>query len=100
MIRQYYDTQYSGISDFNNDGYLDVIVTTLNGLIVYENISGEQFRGVRLPVSTQGFPVFSLVDIDLDGDIDIQFGSELVLNNLNFQFKTQENYFPKNYPRG
>lgn len=59
------------VSDFDNDGDLDVLFTTnANGLAWYRNDGNWLFSEQSLTIP-QIVPIFELVDYDRDGDIDI-----------------------------
>lgn len=94
------DTDSMGVSaeDFNNDGYVDIVVTTFSGNdFLLLNQGGNRFRRFNLPEvpkpsSTRGHNVMAL-DYDHNGKVDLIFsqgfrqafkgGYRLMRNELN-----------------
>jgi signal transduction histidine kinase len=74
--------------DFNNDGYIDLYVTTLNGKNkLYKNFRAEYFidySGVAGGVGLKTDRSNSVItgDVDRDGDLDIFFTNETSTNRL------------------
>lgn len=75
------DTDSMGVSaeDFDNDGFVDVVITTFDGAdILLLNRGGERFERIALrevpkPRSTRGHSVMAF-DYDEDGRVDAVFG--------------------------
>lgn len=75
------DTNSMGVSaeDFNNDGYVDIIITTFEGPdFILLNMEGTGFQRVNLPVvprpsTSRGSSVMAM-DYDLDGRVDFIMG--------------------------
>jgi hypothetical protein len=72
------------VCDFNRDGYLDVLVTDVNGVYLYLGLPGGKFRDVTTEV---GLPQFSqensaaaFVDLDGDGWEDLILGNQVFRN--------------------
>ncbi len=61
--------------DFNNDGSVDFLLTTIDGLKLYRNQEGKSFQDCTKEAQLDSlhgvvlFPCFS--DLDLDGDLDL-----------------------------
>ena len=81
--------------DFNNDGYPDIAMTTMNGITVFLNDKTGHFAPTNdytIPAFTKAFHV-ELVDINGDGKFDVVAGShewqdrtQIVINPGNNKF--------------
>ena len=60
------------VGDANNDGWLDIIVVTDSGIVLFLNMKNDDFREIELPPLGRASQV-EFVDIDNDGRIDIIF---------------------------
>lgn len=91
-------------ADFNNDGYIDVVITGSNGAEILENIHGREFSPHQL-VSDSPFwgTSVSAVDINNDNKLDIYLStfvkyknwSKSKESNAGFELETSPNFEPK-----
>ncbi len=82
----------ASFADFNNDGFLDIVVANVGKSILYRNIQGKKFRDVseESGFHIQGYCTGTAAgDIDNDGDVDLYVSvyvngfSQLFVNDLN-----------------
>jgi hypothetical protein len=76
--------------DFDNDGWIDLAIATNNGFELYQNLNGERFQKISLPIKNlvekQSITI-AMADFDNDGWLDIFFttlanGNHIWLNPL------------------
>ena len=78
------------VQDINNNGSLEILVSTSNEIFYFEQNGSDGFRmkslkSIKLPHNLKGH--FSLVDVNLDGLIDIVFFDHgIFLQNKNNKF--------------
>jgi hypothetical protein len=73
------------LCDYNRDGILDILVTDLNQIALYQGLPGGKFRNVTtevgLPSSQQPAPdLVAVVDLDGDGWEDLILGDHVYKN--------------------
>ena len=62
-------------ADVNNDGWIDLYVTSVGTNALYQNNAGKDFTNVTKAAGVAGAPMFSascaFADVDRDGDVDL-----------------------------
>ncbi len=89
--------------DFNNDGLLDFLMTSYQNQwsLLYQNIGDGMFQDVTLPVGAGADTLYkvtwgnSLVDFDLDGDLDIFIACGHLQDTVD-SFDSSSTYFQHN----
>lgn len=107
-LEQIIDSSVAGaslieVNDLNNDGYLDIITSSVNSLIWFPNLDGQGNFGSSITISTEVDNISSISsnDLDQDGDIDVlicdrddneiskfindgtgNFGDEIIINSV------------------
>jgi len=84
------DGDYGTVADFNNDGFVDIVVRKRNQNDFFQNNGGTFINGADLAQASNGNKgAASLYDFDNDGDLDL-FWTE---NGLNQIFENQAGTF-------
>jgi hypothetical protein len=61
----------AGWGDYNGDGWLDLVVTGYNTLLLYRNVQGKFSRDASLPALKGFWAGAAWADFDSDGDLDL-----------------------------
>jgi hypothetical protein len=95
--------------DFNRDGWIDLLITDINGVYLYQGLPGGKFRNVtdevglgKVPKGPTGFAYrAAFVDLDNDGWEDLIIGDLIFRNEQGQRFVSMAGkcnlYIPKDY---
>ncbi len=86
------------LRDFNNDGFIDILVAGASGHEVYENNGNSTFSELDQVFNGFEMDVFAIGDLNYDGFLDIYAGNTAALGNdaLWINEKNQNNYLAVN----
>jgi alpha-tubulin suppressor-like RCC1 family protein len=70
----------AGWGDFDNDGALDILLTTLSDAKIYRNSGNGSFSNLNLSLTADYGTPATVVDFDRDGRLDLLLGGRLYRN--------------------
>jgi hypothetical protein len=86
------------LTDYNRDGYVDVLITDINGYALYQGLPDGKFRNVTAEVGLPELPDFgdhsavaAFIDIDGDGWDDLILGDHVYRNDGGKRFLDYSN---------
>lgn len=90
------DPLQAALRDFDNDGFVDIIVAGINGYQFYKNNGDQTFSEIPELFDTYQMGTFAIGDLNHDGFLDIYSGSPETSDVLWINEKNDNNYFAVN----